>query len=110
MKTMNPINPSRLALVVLASLGLLGGLRPAAADEPNKAPEGWTTGTPRDEIRPEFGYDPVGGPDGQGCLVIKADSRDGLDGWWEKTVPVQGGKYYHFAARYRAKGVAVPRR
>jgi predicted amidohydrolase len=77
---------------------------------PESTPAGWTTAAPRDEIRPEFAFDPKGGANGQGCFLIKADRREGLDGCWKKTFPVTGGKHYHFAARYRAKGVAVPRR
>ena len=83
-----------------------------AADRPGveKAPEGWTTAAPRDEIRPEFAYEAKGGPDGKGCFLIKAERRDGLDGWWQKTFAVTGGKHYRFETRYRAKGVTVPRR
>src|SRR5439155_1450265 len=82
----------------------------AAPHAAEPAPEGWTAAAPRDEIRPEFAYDPTGGPDGTGALVIRADRRAGLDGWWAKSFPVTGGKHYRFAARYRAAGVAVPRR
>src|SRR5205807_969165 len=74
------------------------------------AHDGWTTGAPRDEIRPEFTYDLEGVANGEGSLIIKADGREGLDGWWEKRFPVSGGKHYQFAARYQATGVAVPRR
>src|SRR5262249_31974317 len=88
--------------------------RSAAGDAPPRAaepaPDGWTGEAPRDEIRPEFAYEPAGGPDGKGCFVIRADKRDGLAGYWKKSFPVTGGKYYRFAASYRAKGVAVPRR
>src|SRR5262249_60864618 len=36
--------------------------------------------------------------------------REGLDGWWTKTFPVEGGKHYRVQAFYRARGVATPRR
>src|SRR5438552_5636426 len=52
------------------------------------AHDGWTTGAPRDEIRPEFAYDPEGGAKGGGSLIIKADGREGLGGWWTKCFPV----------------------
>ena len=55
------------------------------------------------EISPAFAHD-------RGVLIITADQRDGLDGWWTKTFPVSGGKHYHFSANYQAKNVAVPRR
>ncbi len=83
---------------------------PAAPDSKSAAPEGWTTAAPRDELRPTFACESVSGPDGSPMLVISADHRDGLDGWWQKPFPVHGGKHYHFGVRYRATGVAVPRR
>src|SRR5438034_2390383 len=84
----------------------------SAADTPAfaTAPEGWIADAPRDEIRPEFAYDSTGGPGGKGCLAIKADHREGLDGCWKKIFPVTGGKHYRFATNYQAKNVAVPRR
>jgi predicted amidohydrolase len=82
----------------------------SAPREPEKAPDGWTTAAPRDEIRPDFAYDAAGGPDGKGCFVIKADRRDGLDGCWTRSFPVAGGKHYRFAASFQAKGVTLPRR
>jgi predicted amidohydrolase len=81
---------------------------PTAAEEPT-APEGWTTASPRDEIRPEFRFEPEG-PAGHGRLVIKACGLEGVDGCWRKTVPVVGGKSYRFQAFYQAREVALPRR
>jgi predicted amidohydrolase len=74
------------------------------------APPGWQTAAPREEIRPAFAYEPSGGHDGDGCLIIQHDGRDGLDGYWTKTFPVQGGQYYRFRAFRKTQGVAVPRR
>jgi predicted amidohydrolase len=76
----------------------------------NSAPDGWTTAAPRDEIRPQFAFDPQGGPGGGGCFIIRADHREGLDGCWRKTFPVQGGKYYRFESLCKASSVPVPRR
>lgn len=76
----------------------------------NGAPDGWTTAAPRDEIRPQFAFDPKGGPDGAGCFVVRADQREGLDGCWKKTFPVQGGKYYRFESSCQTSGALVPRR
>ena len=73
-------------------------------------PDGWTTASPRDEIRPQFAFDPKGGPGDTGCFIIRADQREGLDGCWKKTFPVQDGKYYRFESSCRASGVPVPRR
>ncbi|MFN4257961.1 MAG: carbon-nitrogen hydrolase family protein [Gemmataceae bacterium] len=95
-----------LVLTVFVSLG---GSALAAADDA-AAPDGWTTAAPRAEIRPAFAYEPTGGIESQGALLIRHDQREGLDGWWTKTFPVEGGKYYHFQAFYRAKNVSLPRR
>lgn len=74
------------------------------------APSDWQASAPRDEIRPAFAYEPKSGPDGQGCLVIKADAREGLDGSWVRVFPVTGGKSYRFSALYKAAGVPLERR
>lgn len=79
------------------------------------APGGWTTHSPRAEVQPQFSYLPDGGPNRRGSLVIEADAREGLIGWWQKTFPVQGGRVYKFSARRKvdsvetARQVAVPR-
>jgi predicted amidohydrolase len=88
----------------LAGLALCGSSHAAGP------PEGWTTAAPRDEIRPQFAYLPQGGRDGGGRLVVEHDSREGLDGYWTKTYPVQGGRHYHFQAYRRVRGVPCPRR
>ncbi|MDZ4857481.1 MAG: carbon-nitrogen hydrolase family protein [Candidatus Hydrogenedentes bacterium] len=74
------------------------------------APEGWSTLSPRDELRPAFSYNASGGPGSNGTFVIETDAREGLDGRWVTTVPVIGGKHYAFRAVYRAKNIAQPRR
>jgi predicted amidohydrolase len=93
---------------ILISVGVPAGLAASAGE--SEAPEGWTTAAPRDEIRPQFAFDSKGGPNGAGCFIIRADQREGLDGCWKKTFPVEGGKYYRFETSYRARGVSVPRR
>lgn len=72
--------------------------------------EEWITAAPRDEIRPQFQSEKTGGKSGRGALVIRADEREGLHGWWQKTVSVSGGQHYLFSAWYRAENVSVPRR
>jgi len=111
--------------LLFATLALLGGINqtlaqnsggkaragqarvPAAA---GRIPDGWQTAAPRDEIRPQFSFDAKGGPDGKGAFVIEADSREGLDGYWTKTFPVQGGRHYRFRALRKVEGVASARR
>jgi len=51
-----------------------------------------------------------GGPGRTGSLVIRAGRREGLDGHWETTVPVSGGRWYRFQAFRRVENVPVPRR
>jgi predicted amidohydrolase len=99
------MNRMVLALVLTALSASIG----TSAGE-NRAPEGWTTTAPREEIRPQFAFDAKGGPGGAGCFLIRADQREGLDGCWRKTFPIQGGKHYRFESFYQAKGVPVPRR
>jgi predicted amidohydrolase len=64
----------------------------------------WRASAPRDEIRPEFFTDP------SGALVIRANGRAGLDGFWSRAFPVDGGTHYRFSALYNAGHVDVPRR
>lgn len=74
------------------------------------APEGWTVSSPRDEIRPEFAFDPTDGANQKGAFVITADGREGLDGSWVKTFPIVGGHYYNFHALRKLNNVDLPRR
>ena len=72
--------------------------------------DGWTTGAPREEIRPGFQHEETGGRSGHGALTIRADEREGLHGWWQKTFPVTAGRYYRFSAWRRTDNIPVPRR
>lgn len=71
---------------------------------------GWRSFAPREEICPRFSCDPQGGRDGAGALVIEADDCAGLDGWWNRAFPVEGGKHYRFNVLYCARNVKAPRR
>ena len=42
------------------------------------------------------------------ALLIEADGREGLDGAWAKTFPIQGGHYYRFSAVRNVENVALP--
>jgi predicted amidohydrolase len=107
-----------LALAVVSLAGRSGHEPASASDAPpvpaprraETAPDGWVTGAPRDEIRPEFAHQAHGAFDGGACLIIKADHREGLDGCWKKVFSVTGGKAYRFQASFQAKAIAVPRR
>ncbi|HEY1377047.1 MAG TPA: carbon-nitrogen hydrolase family protein [Gemmataceae bacterium] len=107
-RTILTLTVTGLAAIALAPIGL-----PSRAGTPTpaaRAPDGWHPTASRDEIRPHFAYDPAGGPDGRGGLVIEADSREGLHGRWSKTLPVGGGHGYTFRAYRKVANVPVPRR
>ncbi len=70
---------------------------------------GWRSFSPREEIRPDFLINQVGGSDGQGGLVIKHDDRKGLDGAWTKTFEIEGGCHYRITAYSQINNVSNPR-
>ncbi|MBI2421552.1 MAG: carbon-nitrogen hydrolase family protein [Candidatus Hydrogenedentes bacterium] len=74
------------------------------------APEGWETISIREETRPAFTYEPEGGPDRSSAFIITSDEREGLDGRWARSFPVEGGQHYHFSALRKLEHVAYPRR
>jgi predicted amidohydrolase len=76
----------------------------------SEVPGGWTATSPRDEIKPTFAFDPIGGPDRGGSFVIESDAREGLMGKWTKTLPVRGGAFYCFAVQRKFSGNDAPRR
>ncbi len=83
---------------------------PTGAAIKGSAPAGWSTAAPRAELVPAFAFEAKGGRKGTAGFIIRADQREGLDGYWQKTFPVQGGKYYAFESSYKARRVPVPRR
>ena len=60
----------------------------------------WSAKAPRDEIRPVFQQHEDGG------LVIKADDREGLNGWWTATLPVEGRQHVRFSVRRQTSGMS----
>jgi predicted amidohydrolase len=96
----------QLALVLV----ICGTFIAANAASGEDAPGGWKAAAPRDEIKPSFKYEAKGGPTGGERLIIQCDEREGLDGYWTKTLPVEGGKHYRFSARRRIEHVDSPRR
>jgi len=105
---MNQLATFSVALYLAASAGRGSESSPPRAIP--AAPSGWSTTAPRDEIRPTFAFEEHGGPGGNGCFIIRTDSREGQDGSWTKQFPVAGGKYYKFNAVYHARSVPVARR
>jgi predicted amidohydrolase len=97
-------------IVILASVLTLLLASSFSVAQDTSPPEGWTTHAPREEIKPRFEFDARSGPDGSGALVVQGDSADGQAGWWEKTFPVEGGKWYAFSAVRKTTAIAAPRR
>ncbi len=73
-------------------------------------PGGWIASSPREEIRPEFSYMDSGGYDNSSRLVITHDHREGLDGYFRKEIPIEGGQSYQFSAHRQTTNVKWPRR
>ncbi len=100
----------------LRNLGMLGtDPRGAAVASPASlnlasSANDWTAVAPREEIRPQFQHAVSGGKSGHGGLIIRADEREGLHGWWQKTFNVAPGQHYRISAWRRTENVAVPRR
>ena len=94
---------------ILVITALVASTTAFASGGETDAPAGWTTAAPREEIRPKFSYDAHGGRDGRGALVIAADGREGRDGWWTRTFPVRGGRYFRFQAVRKTESVTLPR-
>lgn len=90
--------------VLFAALALCG---PAEELTPV---DGWQAGAPREEIRPQFSYEPRGGRQGAPALVITSDERQGLNGYWRKTFAVTPGAAYRFSAWCRTQNVPAERR
>ncbi len=97
---------------LLPALLLVAALNTQGADVPQPLldADGWKGVAQREEIRPAFEFKKNGGPVRPGSLVIRADDREGLNGHWVKTFPINGGQYYRFHALRRLKNVASPRR
>ncbi|MBM4003223.1 MAG: carbon-nitrogen hydrolase family protein [Planctomycetes bacterium] len=81
----------------------------AQARDSSPPPANWKHHAPREELRPAFEYDPAGGWNDAPRWVIRTDGREGLIGWWETVVPVEGGQAYGFEVRRKCQGVPDPR-
>ncbi len=108
------MNQSRCVWMLWAGLVAVGWGwwatdRSRSAVAGDDTPSGWTTHTPREELRPAFEYFASGGWQDGPRWTIRADGREGQIGWWETTVPVEGGKPHRFEIRRRVEGVSVPR-
>ncbi|HLW67253.1 MAG TPA: carbon-nitrogen hydrolase family protein [Gemmataceae bacterium] len=106
---------SRLVVVVFAATALAatGLADPPAESRASKGPSfpaGWEATAQRDEVRPAFSFDPKGGPNGTGAFVIATADSVGQSGQFQKSFPVNGGKFYRFQAVRKTENVETPRR
>lgn len=98
----------KTTLIFATSLSLFVVAGVAKCGQPG--PDGWSTSSPRDEIRPEFSWDRDGGPDETGALIIASDDRNGLMGHWQRNFPVTGGETYRFSTWRRTENLEIVRR
>jgi predicted amidohydrolase len=89
----------------IAALVLLGSSTAEAGDL-----DGWTFSSPRAEAAPEHFFDPKAGREGKGALVTSTGAGEHWIGCWQKTVTVEGGKYYKFSAWRRYGDMPEARR
>jgi predicted amidohydrolase len=99
----------KLLPALLLAAGLALSL-PAAEHFSSDSTNDWHGVAARAEIKPVFSFNSRGGPNHRGALVIRADDREGLDGHWEQTFPVEGGHCYRFSALRHLDKTPVPRR
>src|SRR5882724_3912401 len=93
------MNINRFGWLFLVSIFPIAFVRADSGTSRSKTvPDGWQTAAPREEIRPNFKFAKNSGRSGKGAFVIEHDGREGLDGSWVKTFPIQGGHFYRFEA------------
>jgi predicted amidohydrolase len=94
-------------LVLMLSWAAQSARSPAAEQV---SPHGWSSGAPREELRPTFRFEPTGGPTKGPVWIIAADERPDQDGYWQTSFPVIGGHYYRFGALRQTENAAHPQR
>src|SRR5688572_10159383 len=63
----------------------------------------WKRWSPRDEIAPQFAFDPEGGRNGRGALKIAARASTDFGAWRNTLGNLRSGQSFRFNAWYRAK-------
>jgi hypothetical protein len=81
--------------------GSVEGERPAGL------PESWVVCAPDAEIMPTFVYDPQGGLKENGSLRIRTNGGIEQHGWFQRSYPVTGGKWYRFQAMRKTDQVTL---
>src|SRR4051794_6174044 len=81
--------------IVCALFVVLVICRDAGAEKPSTdSTDGWTAASPRPEIFPDFPFSRFTAGSEHFQYGIQHDGREGLDGYWTKTFPVEGTKWY----------------
>ncbi|MGH8598837.1 MAG: carbon-nitrogen hydrolase family protein, partial [Gammaproteobacteria bacterium] len=101
---------ARRAIVSVATCAILAFASAVTSAEEVTAPDDWQAVSPRDELRPQFIRGTDGGTRSSPALIIATDNRAGLQGWWQKPVSIEGGKWYRFTARRRTNNASLERR
>lgn len=104
------MRPPRLRILLAVAVAGLGARMPGAEAGVVAGAGEWRALSPRDEIRPRFSVEAAGAGETAPRLVIEADAREGLHGWWQRSLPVEGGKHYRFSVLRKATGLPAPRR
>ncbi|MGE5647856.1 MAG: carbon-nitrogen hydrolase family protein [Acidobacteriota bacterium] len=73
------------------------------------AADGWKPWAARPEIAPRTFIDSMHSRSGAGALAISGNSNAAAYGGWERPAAVEPGKWYRFAACYRAEGLTFER-
>jgi len=63
----------------------------------------WTEESPRKEISPEFEQT-------KDELILRAPEKEGIHGWFQSKIPVEGGSLVRFSVERLAKNIDYPRR
>ena len=65
----------------------------------------WKPWSPRDEIAPQFAFDPGAGREGRGALKISTRAASDFGAWRSTLGNLRAGQTYRFNAWYRASGI-----
>src|SRR5688500_18064967 len=100
----------RIVAYTIASVGALCaaerpglGARSVSANEADAAD--WKRWSPRDEIMPQFAFDPKGGREGRGALKITARAASDFGAWRSTLGNLRAGQAYRFNAWYRTQSI-----
>jgi len=69
----------------------------------------WRPWAPRTEIAPRTYLDPLVTRSSAASLAVSGNSNSGVHGGWERSVPVEPGKWYRFSAYYRSENLSYER-